>query len=130
MERNPISIELGGRGHQLAPTFGAIKRIEQELDTSVVTAYLALATGRLTLEEMARIVRIGMNAHEDGSASQGGVEKRLFERGVGSDAVRRAVARYLLELGWAPEEATAKFAAEWPAPAAKRSPAGQSETAA
>ena len=51
-----IEITLDGKNYVLRPSFDALKRIEQELESSVTALARKLVDGMLTLEETATII--------------------------------------------------------------------------
>lgn len=111
--RAPVMMRVGASDHPLSPTYGAMREIEGLCDAAVAQLYLAHQMQALKIGELAIIVTAGMNAARPSSADADDVAAHLFDTGVSTDAVRRPIAAYLLELGWSPSEAREKLAAEW-----------------
>ena len=108
-----VRIRLGREDISLRPSFRAVQNIEERLDASISQLYQALRLNALTLAEAAVIVTEGAN--EAGAALKGeDVARALFERGIGSDAIRAPIGKFLLECAYGPDEGKKKFLAEWP----------------
>ncbi len=114
--RESVKMLVGASVHPLAPTYAAFAEIEAATSSTIAQLWQAHAAGGLQLAELALIVTAGMNAAKSESAEAGDVAGHLFERGVGSDGVRREIAEFLAALLWAPVEAREKLAAEWGEP--------------
>lgn len=120
--RDTIRIRLGAGHFGMRPTFGALAEIEGVLRSSLSEVYAAHYRMGLTALELGEIVRIGLEANGEATTGADACAERLYELGVYSDEVRRPIGAYLLALGWAPEEARKKLAAEWGDDAAAGTP--------
>ena len=112
MDRGDVEIRLAGRVLRLRPTWGAMREIESQLKSSCFTLLQMLARQEMHLSEMAVVVYHGMIEAGEAAADYEAVAKRIFESGVGSDEIRDAVAEYLMELTWAPDDLKKKAAGE------------------
>lgn len=108
-----IEIRLGARTYNLRPTFGAMREIEAQCKSSCATLLQLLARHEMHSSEMALVVYFGMVEAGESNIDVEAVGKRLFEAGIGTDAVRKPVADYLTELLYAPDAARKKAAGEW-----------------
>lgn len=108
-----VEIKLGGKVWNLRPTFGAMREIEAQTNSSCTTLYGLLARGELHISEAAKIVYYGMQEAGEKPSDWEAVGNRLFEERVSTPHIRDSLARYLLELLYAPEDARKKFDGEW-----------------
>lgn len=108
-----VRIRLGGQDYRLRPAYGAIREIEAECGHSCNTLLQLLAKCDLTAEEMVCIVFHGMVAAGETNATKAAVGDRLFEAGLGSQAVQESVGKYLIECLYAPDASRKKAAGEW-----------------
>lgn len=106
-----VQITLGGRAYPMRPTFGAMREIETQCNSSCATLMQLLARYELHVAEMAWIVFYGAQAAGSNLEAEA-IGKRLFEAGVGTDAVRHPIAEFLCELLYAPETAKKNNALE------------------
>lgn len=108
-----VEIKLGGGVFNLRPTFGAMREIEARTKSSCATLYGLLARQELHIDEAALVVFYGMDAAGEKPTDYEAVGKRLFEERITTPHIRDSLARYFLELLYAPEEARKKFDGEW-----------------
>lgn len=108
-----VEITLGGRVYHMRPHWNAMREIEGKCSSGCMTLLNLLSRGELHASEMALIVYHGLKEAGEEVTDPEAVFKRLFEAGIGTDAVRDPIAEYLMELLWAPDFARKKVGGEW-----------------
>lgn len=109
-----VKIRLGSKTYGMRPTYAAAREIEHSLGHSIATMLRLLAGHELRLEEAQQVVFAGISeAQPSETFAPDHVGERLFELGIGSEAVRGPIAQYLIELQWCPDELKKKEAWEW-----------------